>query len=72
MGLTVELHNTGDSQSSAEIRAVIEHVMSDKTGEWRVSIVGSRENDDWEMKGEGENGFERSYTLAGAVGTTRA
>ena len=67
MGLTVELHNTGDSQSSAEIRAVIEHVMSDKTGEWRVSIVGSRDNDDWEMKGEGENGFERSYTLAGAV-----
>jgi hypothetical protein len=37
-------------------------------GDWRVSIVGSRENDSWEMKIWGPNGFERSYTLVGSAG----
>ena len=36
--------------------------------DWRVSIVGSRENDGWEMKILGPNGFERSYTLVGSAG----
>jgi len=39
-----------------------------KPGEWRVSIVGSRAKEDWEMKVEGPNGFERSYTLVGTAG----
>jgi len=33
-----------------------------------VSIMGSRTNDNWEMKVEGPNGFERSYALAGSAG----
>ena len=33
-----------------------------------MSIVGSRENDGWEMKILGPNGFERSYTLVGSAG----
>ena len=33
-----------------------------------MSIVGSRENDSWEMKVLGPNGVERSYTLAGSAG----
>jgi len=33
-----------------------------------VSIVGSRANDNWEMKVEGPQGFERSYTLVGDAG----
>jgi hypothetical protein len=33
-----------------------------------VSIVGSRANDNWEMKVEGPRGFERSYTLVGEAG----
>jgi hypothetical protein len=33
-----------------------------------VSIVGSRANDNWEMKVEGPQGFERSYTLVGEAG----
>jgi hypothetical protein len=48
--------------------AVIEHVLSDRRGEWRVSIVESRANDNWEMKVEGPEGFERSYTLVGSAG----
>jgi hypothetical protein len=36
--------------------------------QWRVSIVGSRAKEDWEMKVEGPNGFERSYTLVGNAG----
>jgi hypothetical protein len=33
-----------------------------------VSILGSRENDDWDLKVSGPNGFERSYTLVGTAG----
>ena len=36
-----------------------------------MSIVGSRDNDGWDMKVLGPNGFERSYTLAGSAGEHR-
>jgi hypothetical protein len=68
MAVSLELHNTGDPGASAEIRALVEHALSDRPGEWRVSIVGSRENDSWEMRILGPNGFERSYTLVGSAG----
>ena len=64
----VELYNTGDLATGTEVQALVEHVLNDSPGEWRVSIVGSRENDNWEMKVEGPNGFERSYTLVGSAG----
>ena len=62
------MQNTGDPRARGEIVAVIEHVLSDKPGEWRVSIVGSHANDNWEMKVEGPERFERSYTLVGGGG----
>jgi hypothetical protein len=68
MSVLVELHNTGDAAIRTEVQAVVEHVLSDRPGAWRVSIVGSRAKEDWEMKVEGPNGFERSYTLVGSVG----
>ncbi len=68
MAVLVELHNTGDPAVGREVQALVEHVLSDRAGDWRVSIVGSRANDNWEMKIEGPNGFERSYTLAGSAG----
>jgi len=34
-------------------------------GAMGMLIVGSRDSDGWEMKVSGQNGFERSYTLAG-------
>ena len=68
MAVTVEMQNTGDSATGSEIVAVIEHVLSDRRGDWRVSIVGSRGNANWAMKIEGPAGFERSYTLDGASG----
>jgi hypothetical protein len=64
----VELHNAGDATIRTEVQALVEHALSDRTGDWRVSIMGSRTNDNWEMKIEGPNGFERSYTLAGSAG----
>ena len=64
----VEMQNTGDPRARNEIVAMIEHVLTDKPGDWRISITGSRGNDDWEMKIEGPNGFERSYTLIGGAG----
>jgi hypothetical protein len=51
-----------------EVAAVIEHVLSQKSGEWRVVILGSQANDQWEMKITGPNAFERSYTLEGTAG----
>ena len=68
MGVTIELQNLGDAQLSREIVASIEHALSDKPGEWRVSIAGSRGSENWEMRVEGPNGFERSYTLSSAAG----
>ena len=67
MAVTVEMHNIGDVPTSREIVALIEHVLSDRPGPWRVSIMGSRANDNWEMKVEGPKGFERSYALLGSA-----
>ncbi len=66
--MTIEMQNTGDPRVRSEILAGVEHVLSEVVGEWRVSIVGSRANDSWEMKVEGPQGFERSYTLVGEAG----
>ena len=55
--MTIEMQNTGDSRARREILAGVEHVLSDVAGEWRVSIVGSRANDNWEMKVEGTPGI---------------
>jgi hypothetical protein len=68
MAVSLELHNTGDPAVGREVRALVEHALSDRTGDWRVAIVGSRANENWEMKVEGPNGFERSYTLARSAG----
>lgn len=63
-----KLHNTGNSELQRDIVVMIEHVLSDPSGEWRVSIFGSQANDQWEMKIFGPNAFERSYVLEGAAG----
>lgn len=68
MAARIEIQNTGDPRTRGEIAALIEYVLSNRRGEWRVSIVGSRANDNWEMKVEGPEGFERSYTLVGSAG----
>lgn len=72
MSVTVDIQNTGDPGLRAEVVAMIEHVLSDRPGQWRVSIVGSQADDRWEMKITGPNGFERSYTLEGSAGEHRA
>lgn len=71
MAVSVEMQHTGDSGLQAEVRAIIEHAVADRLGDWRVSILGSQANDRWEMKILGPNGFERSYTLEGAAGEHR-
>ncbi len=63
MAVTVEMQHTGDPTRQREVAAVIEHVLANRPGEWRVSIVGSQVNDRWEMRIVGPNAFERSYTL---------
>jgi hypothetical protein len=68
MAVRIEMQNTGDPRTRGEIVAVIEHVLSGRPGEWRVSMVGSHANDNWEMRVEGPEGFERSYTLVGSAG----
>jgi hypothetical protein len=68
MPVTVEMHNTGDAESQRDVVARIEHILSDRPGDWRVMILGSQGNDRWEMKITGPNAFERSYTLEGELG----
>jgi hypothetical protein len=68
MPATVEMHNTGERELQRDVVEMIEHVLADRGGDWRVSIIGSRANDRWEMKIHGPNGFERCYTLEGAAG----
>ena len=51
---------------------MIEHALSDRSGDWRVSIVSSQANGRWEMRIAGPNAFERSYTLEGAAGENEA
>ena len=68
MTVVVELHNTGHVGDQSEIVASIEHVLHQEPGNWRISFLGSRGSDDWEMKIEGPRGFERKYTLAGNAG----
>jgi len=72
MAVVVELHNTGNPEARSEVVAMIEHALSDRSGDWRVSIVGSQANDRWEMKIAGPNAFERSYTLEGTAGEHEA
>ena len=65
MSVVVDMQNTGDQSARTEVVAMIEHVLCDREGQWRVTIVGSRATTDWEMKVEGPKGFERTYTLVG-------
>jgi len=71
MAVMVEMQNTGDPGLQREVAATIEHALADRPGDWRVSIVGSQANDQWEMKIIGPNAFERSYTLEGSSGEHR-
>jgi hypothetical protein len=68
MGVTVETYNTGDTNLQRELVAIIEHILADRSGDWRVVILGSQADDRWEMKITGPNAFERSYTLEGTLG----
>jgi len=68
MAVVIELHNTGDPSLRAEIQTLVEHHLSDRSGDWGVTIIGSRQSDGWEIKVLGPHGFERSYTLVGSAG----
>jgi hypothetical protein len=65
MAVTIDLQNLGKAQ---EITAHIEHTFADRRGDWRVSIAGTRASENWEMRVEGPNGFERSYILTASAG----
>ena len=68
MGVTIELENLGDAQLCQDIRVHIEHALSQRRGDWRISITGSRAAENWDLRIEGPQGFERSYTLSSATG----
>ena len=68
MPVVVEIHNIGDLNLQQDVVAIVEHVLVDRAGDWRVLILGSQESDRWEMKIFGPSGFERSYTLDGVSG----
>ena len=68
MGVTIELQNLGDAQLCRDITAHVEHAFADRRGDWRVSVAGTRATENWELRVQGPNGFERAYTLAGSDG----
>lgn len=69
MAVVVEMiHTRCAPEVRAEVAAMAEHALSDRTGDWRVLIVGSQADDRWEMKITGPNGFERCYTLEESAG----
>ena len=68
MAVLVEVHHAGDPALRSEVVVALEHVLADRPGDWRVSIVGSQANDRWELKIAGPHGFERSCTLEGSSG----
>ena len=68
MEVTIELQNLGDAQLCRDITAHLEHALSGRKGEWRVSIAGSRAAENWDLRVEGPNGLERSYTLSAPAG----
>jgi hypothetical protein len=41
MAVTVEMHNTGSVELQRDAAAMIEHVLSDRPGDWRVSSVNT-------------------------------
>ena len=68
MAVAVEIHNTGDPEWQRDVVAILEHILSDRPGDWRVSIIGSQGNERWEMKITGPHAFERSYVLEKIAG----
>jgi hypothetical protein len=68
MPVLVEMHNISDLSLQRDVAAIVEHILAERAGDWRVQIVGSQESDRWEMKILGPNAFERSYVLEGASG----
>jgi len=62
------MQNTGDLANRPAIVALIEHALCQEPGDWRISILGSRGSDDWELKVEGPRGFERMHTPSGSAG----
>lgn len=66
--MIIDLQNLGDADLCRELTVCLEHAFSDRRGDWRVSITGSRASSNWEMRVEGPNGFERSYSLTNETG----
>ncbi len=62
----MEMQNTGDPGLRVEVVATVEHVLADRPGDWRVSIIGSQANDRWEMKIFGPN-WVRAFLYAGRI-----
>jgi len=68
MAVTIEFENLGDAHLCRDIRVHIEHALSGRPGNWHISITGSRAAENWDLRIEGPQGFERSYTLSSATG----
>src|SRR3989449_2278566 len=71
MAVTVEMQNMGNPNLQADVRAVIEHVLADRPGDWRVLIICSPANDRWGVKIFGAKAVERASTLEGRSGEHR-
>jgi hypothetical protein len=68
MTVSVEIYNTGDPELQSDMVAMVEHVLSNRRGYWRVLIVGFTGKRPLENEYVRPNSFERSYALQGSAG----
>src|SRR6266852_2382942 len=66
------MEHAGDPNMQSEVRAIIEHVLADRPGDWRVSIMGSQANDRWELKIMGPNGIHVGHKYVGMANCCEA
>src|SRR5256885_15274073 len=65
MAVTVEMQNTGNPNLQADVRAVIEHVLADRPGDWRGLVFGFPAKDRWGRKNFWPDAFLGAYILEG-------
>src|SRR2546428_5582434 len=68
MAVTVEMQNTGDPGLQREVVATIEHVLSDRAGDWRGSVIGSPPHGRWGMENIGLDALWPRHTPEGRSG----
>jgi hypothetical protein len=67
MPISIEMSAIGGSETQKVVEDVLRKTLGALTGEWQVSVIGSQQNDVWELKIRGPS-TQRRYKLYGTDG----